>query len=593
MYDQLSISVKNVSKMYKIYKNNFAKIIDLLGFPSSKNYNEFWALRDINLDIKKGEKVGIIGHNGAGKTTLLSIISNNIRSTEGAIDVNGNVNALFTLGTGFHPEFSGIKNIRSSLAFQGVTGVNVARIEDEIIEFAELEGFIDQPVKTYSAGMYARLAFTVATAIEPDILIIDEILGAGDAYFASKALDRMKKLTSGGTTVLFVSHDLLSVQRVCDRCVWIDKGKIREDGATLDVIKSYNADVRKKEELRLLSHNSGVKINNIDSNLNQLLFRFITADQRAPEVKGLFIHKISLFVKNKLYAEINVGDSMDNSKEYDGYIITDDKVNWSDSIKKEGLWAREFKNFGAEYVHAIGVFVVPSVVDYRNISFAIEYFDDFVDEVSFEFFDTNKNSYINLVNLSASGTGKWLSQTGIPLRPGSNDEESIICSDSQAEDKQLSTDVYGTEEMMITNVSFLDKDLDEKFVFTLGDSLIIRIDYKCFEDINNPVFVVAVYNNEGVAIAQLIDKQAGYNLGRAKSRGFVNFVIDNLRIGQGEYLVSVAIFHDVDLSNPVEQKTYCLHDRKYKFKIVQPHGLNMNLGLLQQDFKMEYKDGND
>jgi len=301
-----------------------------------------------------------------------------------------------------------------------------------------------------------------------------------------------------------------------------------------------------------------------------------------------------LFVKNKLYAEINVGDSMDNSKEYDGYIITDDKINWSDSIKKEGLWAREFRNFGAEYVHAIGVFVVPSVVDHKNISFAVEYFDDFVDEINFEFFDTNKNSYVNLANLSSSGTEKWLSRTGISLKPKSSCEESIAGDAPETEeDKQFSADVYGTEEMIITNVSFLCKDLEERFVFTLGDALTIRIDYKCFEEIYNPVFVAAIYNSEGVAVSQLIDKQAGYSLGRAKSRGFVEFIIDNLRIGQGEYLVSVAIFHDVDLANPVEQKTYCLHDRKYKFKIVQPHGLNMNLGLLQQDFKVEYKDGND
>ena len=254
-----AIEVRNVSKMYKKYKNSTSKILDLLGFSFRKNYEEFWPLKDINLTIKKGEKVGVIGRNGAGKTTLLSMISDNVKPTKGTIKVDGKVNALFVLGTGFHPEFSGRENIKSSLAFQGITGEEALILEKEIIEFSELEDFIEQPLKTYSAGMYTRLAFTVATAIKPEVLIIDEILGAGDAYFNSKALERMNSLTNSGATVLFVSHDLSSVQKICDRCIWIDKGKIREDGKTLDVIKSYSADVRKREELRLLSQNSGVK----------------------------------------------------------------------------------------------------------------------------------------------------------------------------------------------------------------------------------------------------------------------------------------------------------------------------------------------
>jgi lipopolysaccharide transport system ATP-binding protein len=328
------------------------------------------------------------------------MISDNVKPTKGTIKVDGKVNALFVLGTGFHPEFSGRENIKSSLAFQGITGDEALVLEKEIIEFSELEDFIEQPLKTYSAGMYTRLAFTVATAIKPEVLIIDEILGAGDAYFNSKALERMNSLTNSGATVLFVSHDLSSVQKICDRCIWIDKGKIREDGKTLDVIKSYSADVRKREELRLLSQNSGVKINNQDSSCNQLLFRFITSQNSAPQDKGFCVHKIKLFVKNKLLTEINIGDSMDNSLEQDGYIITDKKINWSNSFKKEEKWCREFKNIGGEYIHAIGIFQLPLVIDLKDVSFKIEYFDEFDDEIYFEIYDSKKNIYKNLQNFS-------------------------------------------------------------------------------------------------------------------------------------------------------------------------------------------------
>lgn len=589
-----AIEVKNVSKMYKKYKSNAAKILDLLGLSLKKNYEEFWPLKEVDLSVKKGEKVGIIGRNGAGKTTLLSMISNNINPTSGNIVVNGNVNALFVLGTGFHPEFSGRENIKSSLAFQGVIGDEAKKLEKEIIEFSELEDFIDQPLKTYSAGMYTRLAFTVATAIKPEVLIIDEILGAGDAYFNSKALERMEKLTGSGATVLFVSHDLSSVQKICDRCIWIDKGKVRDDGNTLDVIKAYNADVRKREELRLLSENSGVKIQNEDSNMNQLLFRFITSSESAPKEKGFHVHKIKLFYMDKLLHEINLGDSMDNSITENGYIIDNENINWSKSLKKEKKWCREFKDFGAEYVHAIGVFLIPSVLNVNKVSFSIEYYDNFDDVINFEIYDSHKNSYKRLEKFSSLNSEKWVSIENIQYKKDFS-EPVIETEDTEEANKSeidnTSNDIYGTGELVITKFNFLNEILEEKFVFTVNDSIVFRIYYKCFEEIINPVFVVAVYKPDGTTITQFIDKERNFKVGKLKNEGFVDFKIKNLKIGKGDYLVSVAVFHDIDLANPVEQKTYCLHDRRYKFKIEQPYGVNMDIGQVYQNFEVEY--GND
>ena len=254
MFDStIAIAVTDVSRMFKRYRHPRYRVMEALGLPLPKGaYDEFWALRGISLELERGDSLGLIGQNGAGKSTLLNIVCGRLQPSSGSITVRGNVQALMELGTGFHPEFSGRENILSSLAYQGVIGREARRRVDEIIDFSELADFIDQPVKTYSTGMYARLAFSTATAIVPDVLIIDEVLGAGDAYFAAKCAERMHRLTKeSGATVLFVSHDIQAVQRLCERAIWIDHGEIRMAGAAFEVSKAYYADVNAREEARL------------------------------------------------------------------------------------------------------------------------------------------------------------------------------------------------------------------------------------------------------------------------------------------------------------------------------------------------------
>ncbi|MGO4275442.1 ABC transporter ATP-binding protein, partial [Paenibacillus sp. TAF58] len=265
--EEFAIRIENLNKMYKIYNKPKDRILDVLGFGklAQKNCQEFWALRDINLTIKKGSKVALVGRNGAGKSTLLKIISGNLKATSGEVTVNGKVSALMELGTGFHPEFTGAENIYASLSYMGIIGLEAKHLYEDIVEFSELEDFIHKPVKTYSAGMYARLAFSTSTTVVPEILIIDEILGAGDAYFINKSMERMKKLTDKGTTVLFVSHDIASVQKLCSEAIWIDRGKVILEGEILEVTAEYLASIRKQEELRLKAKNIRLKQNNAKS----------------------------------------------------------------------------------------------------------------------------------------------------------------------------------------------------------------------------------------------------------------------------------------------------------------------------------------
>jgi lipopolysaccharide transport system ATP-binding protein len=198
-----------------------------------------WALKDVSFEVKRGEVVGIIGRNGAGKSTLLKILSRITEPTEGYADIIGRVGSLLEVGTGFHPELTGRENIYLNGSILGMKRAEIERRFDEIVAFAEIERFIDTPVKYYSSGMYVRLAFAVAAHLEPEILLVDEVLAVGDAAFQKKCLGKMQEVGREGRTILFVSHNMTAVQNLCQRCVWLDSGRTSEDGPSGQVISSY------------------------------------------------------------------------------------------------------------------------------------------------------------------------------------------------------------------------------------------------------------------------------------------------------------------------------------------------------------------
>ena len=200
---------------------------------------EFWALRDVSFEIKRGEVMGVIGRNGAGKSTLLKVLSRITEPTEGRVEIKGRVASLLEVGTGFHPELTGRENIYLNGAVLGMTHAEIRRKFDEIVDFAEVEKFLDTPVKRYSSGMYVRLAFAVAAHLEPEILIVDEVLAVGDAEFQKKCLGKMGEVAGHGRTVLFVSHNMAAVQTLCPRSLWLSRGGLQHDGETGAVIAAY------------------------------------------------------------------------------------------------------------------------------------------------------------------------------------------------------------------------------------------------------------------------------------------------------------------------------------------------------------------
>jgi len=266
------ITITGLSKKYRIgiqekhdnlreaiasfFSNPIKRINRFRGASGYSKEETIYALKNINLDIKQGEVLGIIGRNGAGKSTLLKILSRITEPTDGEIIIRGKLSSLLEVGTGFHPELTGRENIYLNAAILGMTKNEIAEKFDKIVRFSEIEKFLDTPVKRYSSGMYVRLAFSVAAHLDPEILLVDEVLAVGDLAFQKKCLDKMHDVSSGGKTILFVSHNMAAIENLCTRCIVINDGEITFTGDTVDAIKHYHSQLSETVTLKdLLSEN--------------------------------------------------------------------------------------------------------------------------------------------------------------------------------------------------------------------------------------------------------------------------------------------------------------------------------------------------
>ena len=306
-----AIKVENLTKKYKIY--DYATKTSMLINPFSKaEPKEFVALNNLNFEVKKGEIIGIVGNNGAGKSTLLKILSGVAFQNEGTIDINGRISSLIELGAGFNPELTGIENIYFNGSILGLEKEEVDKVKDSILEFADIGEFVNHPVKNYSSGMYARLAFAVAINIDPDILIVDEILSVGDVGFQEKCMRKFEEFKNAGKTIIYVSHGLQTVQPYCERAIWLEKGKIREIGPAFDVVENYYKTMMEK----------GEEVEGAEKN-------FVT------------LNKIEIEGGKK---EINYGDPITFNLEYD--VVIDDIKNPGLTIELRQAYKEpgEFKN---------------------------------------------------------------------------------------------------------------------------------------------------------------------------------------------------------------------------------------------------------
>jgi lipopolysaccharide transport system ATP-binding protein len=311
------INVENISKSYLLKHQQTEKYVALRDIITNKaksifasknsdlykNTNEeFWALKDISFEVKQGDRVGIIGRNGAGKSTLLKVLSRIVTPTSGRITIDGRVASLLEVGTGFHPELSGRENIFLNGSILGMSKKEIQSKFDEIVAFAEVEKFLDTPVKRYSSGMYVRLAFAVAAHLEPEILIVDEVLAVGDSVFQKKCLGKMKDVSAEGRTVLFVSHNMAAIQNLCDKGIYLKMGKIEMVGEANQVINNY---------LKASLENQSINLTDRKDRIGNGAIKFtsiILKDKEGNELQALQSGskcQIEISYSNSKYLELN------------------------------------------------------------------------------------------------------------------------------------------------------------------------------------------------------------------------------------------------------------------------------------------------
>lgn len=255
------LSVSNLGKAYRGYRSEWQRIARWFGL-SVKPREEHWVLKHISFSIQPGEAIGFVGQNGAGKSTLLKMITGTLQPTEGCVQVNGRIAAILELGMGFNPELSGRQNVYHAAGLMGFSAEQIQQAMQDIEAFAEIGEYFDEPVRTYSSGMQMRVAFSVATAFRPEILIVDEALSVGDAYFQHKSFDRIREFQQQGTTLLIVSHDRSAIQSLCDRAILLEQGTVIKDGKPEEVMDFYNAIIAEKE-------NSTVQVRQLEDGRSQ------------------------------------------------------------------------------------------------------------------------------------------------------------------------------------------------------------------------------------------------------------------------------------------------------------------------------------
>ncbi|WP_095185377.1 ABC transporter ATP-binding protein [Pseudomonas sp. Irchel 3H9] len=576
------IELASIAKMYRIFRSPRHRMIEALGFPVGRStYEEFWAVRNLSLTIKPGERVGLVGRNGAGKSTLLKLIAGLIQPTEGTVKVRGKVQALMELGTGFHPEFTGRTNVLSSFAYQGVTGARARKLLDDVLEFAELEEFIDKPVKTYSSGMYSRLAFAAATAIRPEILIIDEILGAGDSYFAGKSAKRMRTLTAEGSTVLFVSHDMSAVQMICDRAIWVERGRIVADGDPIEIGRSYAASIRKQEELRLRAINLKLSRGDVselltDNEIDRVsILRFVAASDDAPTTP-LAVFEMTLEHKGEVIDNVLVGEALDDDRNQRLHVLTaHGYMNWSAPKKTaEGISFRDFENCGGQYKHApVSVKVPLGLGALSEFTVTVRHMGRAENEAVYcQIFDGLE--YVTIGTLEPTvESGRMIIQRFAlenPLLTSEEDNAPVAVDRSDFE--------YGEGSAWIDGVDFLDRHQESRRVFSFGEPLYVNVKWGAKLNIPCMAFIICIYGMDGRCVAQVVSPFISST--RERRTGLVKAQFDPLMVGAGDYVISVGIFDGMTEDQFSGEHPLDVHDRQYRIRITAPIDVRMERGLV-------------
>ena len=555
MSEPAAVELHGVSKVYRLYRKPSYRILDLLGLcPASPDYyTEHVALRPIDLSVARGDKVAIIGRNGAGKSTLLKLITGATMPTAGRLELRGRVSPLLQIGTGFHPEFTGRQNVFANLAHLGVVGADAARRFGEIVDFSELEPFMDQPMKTYSTGMTARLMFSTATSVEPEILVVDELLGVGDAYFSHKSFERMRQLCSDkGTTLLLVTHDLYGAMDLCDRFIWIDRGEVRHEGDGRTTVAAYEASIKEQEETRLRTRNRMVAEGALGGPLHVVVRSVSGFALSAP----LYLDYVAVEFENGPPAELSVASGAT------GWRLTSES-NLREPEEIDGRRVRALQTFGSVYHKAEWMLAAASSIP-RALRLTWRY-------------DGEEPAEAALVGPD----NRAIFREVLPRAPHWQD----LTISSSVRNPGEPTGQYGTGAIRITRVTFLDEAGSETAMFTSGARLRARVWLERRSGTCPPkITFVLGFTRAGTAAAAYVysnDVDA-----RAEST-VVDINAEPLILGAGSWLVTCAVgepdlyAHQFNPYFTVNDRWYHMLVRAFELRIVAGSGIDSTAFAVQ------------
>jgi lipopolysaccharide transport system ATP-binding protein len=523
-----AIVVESLVKRYRLHQKPMYRFLDLFGLcpAGPAYYSEHTALRDVNLSIERGEKLAIIGRNGAGKSTLLKTITGIVRPTSGAVHVSGTVSNLLQIGSGFHPDFTGRQNVFASLAHQGITGAQASRIFDEVVDFAEIGEYIDQPMKTYSTGMCSRLMFSSSIVTRPEILIVDEILGVGDAYFAHKSFERMRQLcVSEGTTLLLVTHNIYAALNLCDRFVWIDRGEVRFDGDGTSAISLYESSVKDQEEQHLRQRNLAALGPAKTDRMVHVLVRSRTGF--SPD-RPLALGAIELTLKGGGTSRMSVADG-----EPGWTLAPEGNLGAAETVAGERC--RVLRDTGSIYHKAEWIVSLPPGTTVAGARVRYRY--DGADPIDVRVFTPDRQ-------LVAAGE----------LTPGGGWAESLFERNASAsrELEVLGQNDYGTGVVRITRVEFLNRDGAETSDVRHGDPFRVRISLRVAPELatRDVTFFLGFARHESPYSAYVYEPRVSLPPG---DECVVDVRIDSVLLGSGRWYVNMGVgelgLYDRDVIN--------------------------------------------
>jgi lipopolysaccharide transport system ATP-binding protein len=514
--DGSAVRLVGVSKIYRLYRKPLYRFLDLFGAcpAGSDYYSEHEALAGVDIDIRRGEKVAIIGRNGAGKSTMLKVITGLVRPTAGRAEVAGRISNLLQIGSGFHPDFTGRQNVFASLAHQGIVGRRASLLFEDILKFAEVEEYIDQPMKTYSTGMCSRLMFSSSVIMTPDILVVDEILGVGDAYFAHKSFNRMREMCeTAGTTLLLVTHDLYSALNLCERFIWIDRGRVCFDGDGNGAIAMYENSVKAQEEASLRQRNAASLL----EQRRDALVHVVIRSQTGFALKRPFaISDVELIARDHRSLPLHLADGDPN-----WHLMPESNLGDTDVVA--GRPCRSLRTFGSIYHKVEWSVRLPDGFEVRGLR------------------ARSHNGGDDLIEARVVTTdGTVLVRGQLPDSPGWQDVtlERVIAG-SRHVDGQQQID-YGTGAIRITAVEFLDAFHRPVDQVKHGEPLIVRVSCRAA----TPVPGLAVTFCVGFA-RQGFPYQAYIYDAHLPVPSTEEFVVesrlDELRLGSGVWYVNLGI----------------------------------------------------